>query len=662
MRVAKRITILMILVLLTIGRGQSGEESVKSISNTRTANCLVKITCDPAVLPPDALTMSYLFHSSAVAGKAAREVLDVPADEIQDHVQIQLEAVPLSDSATLQPSSKMQMTPSGSDIEEYGYEMMMEMDQMGSAAPTTARRPGETTPQYEARRRAEAAARARALAATRSRTDTTIPRRASPQSSISAVDRTMLLRLQVDLDESIKPAAKEFMSALVENLRDALLKSHAAYVDELHSRLQLAEHGRDKIEARLVETTSQIGQVKVTPPIRLDPAEAAVREQLETIVDLSNLSQAMPFEEVITQLKNAVDPPLQIQPNWKDLRGFGDIQPTTPALMDPLTGIRLRKALELLLAGLSSDLAELGYVVDEGVIVISTTEALPKKMVTHVYEIPALAYSPTSARGLEQTIQESIEPDSWFDLSTTGEGTINVAMGNKLAIYQTLDIHQKIHEFLQSVTTDMRASTPSQIPPEMLISERRDLLREKRSIDMEVARLQARQLAIEMQIVQMSHDLVTKVQPPDPVISQLEQLIEMHTEQLALMEKQAEAGRLAGNELGDVKEKLTRARIDLAKRRQEVSLPAGGARAEKYNDELADLTIELAEKTAALQILDKQLSQTEQQLTVATMIDPQASRIRAATRAFEIADQRVNELNAHLANLRPPTVSIIGGD
>ena len=82
---------------------------------------------------------------------------------------------------------------------------------------------------------------------------------------------------------------------------------------------------------------------------------------------------------------------------------------------------------------------------------------------------------------------------------------------------------------------------------------------------------------------------------------------------------------------------------------------------EKYNNDLADITIELAEKAAALRVLNEQLGQTEHQLTAATMVDPQASRIRMATRAFEMADERVNELNTRIVNLTPPTVSVLGG-
>jgi len=678
MQTAKRTTIMVILALLTVGPGQSAEESARKISNTLTANCLVKITCDQAILPPDSLAVSYLVRSSAVAEKAAREVLGIAPEESQDSVEIQMEAISSSESAAMSmmsPESQVLRSGLRPRADEYMMEeYMMEEDMMReemsptmstasrSARATTVRRPGESTAQYEARQRAQAAARARAEAAARSRRQIATSRSTLTQSSSSAADGTMLFRLQVNLEQGLKPMAREFMSALVDNLRDALLKSRDAYVDELHSQLSLAEHNRDKIEAQLAEATSHIEAVRVTPPLDLTTADVAVREQLEQIVDLSDLKQEMAFNDVIAELKNSVDPPLQIQPNWKDLLDTAEIEPTTPAMMDPLSSIKLRKALELLLAGVSSESAKVGYVVDDGVIVIATEDALPRKMLTCVYEIPALARSQGGATGLVRTIQQSVEPNSWFDLSDTGKGTISISIGNKLAIYQTYDVHEKIFQFLKSMTVNIPVSTTVQNPPEMLLSEKHDLLREKQGIEMDVARLRARQTAIEMQIVQMSNDLVTKAQPPDPVVSQLEQLVEMHTEQLKLMEKQAEVGRLTSNELADVKEKLTRAKIDLAKRRQETSVAAGSARAEKYNDELADLTIELAEKTAALQVLDKQLGQTEQQLTAATMVDPQLSRVRAATRMFEIADQRINELNALIANLQPPVVSMLGAE
>jgi len=136
-------------------------------------------------------------------------------------------------------------------------------------------------------------------------------------------------------------------------------------------------------------------------PIGLDPIDVSVYERLEQAVDLSSLTPAMSFADVITALKNSVEPPLQIQPNWKDLLENAELEPTTRAGMDPLTGVKLRKALEVLLAGVSSETAEIDYVVDEGVILIATVDTLPKKLETRVYDITDLVGEPAQYGGMQ---------------------------------------------------------------------------------------------------------------------------------------------------------------------------------------------------------------------------------------------------------------------
>jgi prefoldin subunit 5 len=116
--------------------------------------------------------------------------------------------------------------------------------------------------------------------------------------------------------------------------------------------------------------------------------DSFVYKQIDRIVDLSDLKPEMSFGEVIERLENSVQPPIQIQPNWKDLLENAEVERSTPVGMDPLTGVTLRKALEILLAGISSvDFAELNYVVDEGVILIGTMDMLRPKMETRVYNI-----------------------------------------------------------------------------------------------------------------------------------------------------------------------------------------------------------------------------------------------------------------------------------
>ncbi len=275
-------------------------------------------------------------------------------------------------------------------------------------------------------------------------------------------------------------------------------------------------------------------------PIGLDPEDANVYERLDMLVDLSGITESTSFYQILDILSNTATPPLQIQPNWRDLMDNANIDRTTPAEMEPLTGVKIRKALELLLAGLSTIDYEIGYVVDEGVINIATLDTLPSKMVSRVYDISDLVGEPASYGGLQglymgqsiassmggmgggyggtgggmggmgggmsggmggmgggmmggmgggmmggmgggygggmmggqmggiiaqdlvTLVQETIEPDSWFDLSDEGEGTIMPypqTQPKKLAVMQTHEVHEEIQKLL----TAMRKALGNQI-------------------------------------------------------------------------------------------------------------------------------------------------------------------------------------------------------
>jgi hypothetical protein len=302
--------------------------------------------------------------------------------------------------------------------------------------------------------------------------------------------------------------------------------------------------------------------------------------------------------------------------------------------------------------------------VDEGVILIATTEALPSKMVPCVYEIPALAYSPGSAKELIDTIQNTIDTESWFELSDAGKGTITPyprLRPKKLAILQTYENHQKIQEFLQTITIDIPAGIPLDIPVEMLLSEKSNLLREKQNLEMEIARLQGRRPAIDEQIMRIKKEIDQKIQD-DQVSEELRKILALQVQYLEEIKKLTDVGRASNNEVADAEEKLARARIELARRREQIGASAGTDQLAKFSNELAMQAIDMAEKKAMLEIVSNQLDRTEQQLTAGDISDPQISRIRMAMQALEVAERRVNELNARLVNLQLPTVSVLGGE
>ncbi|MEA3227347.1 MAG: hypothetical protein U9Q07_15460, partial [Planctomycetota bacterium] len=325
METTKRIVILLILGLLAVGPGQSAEKPAKKISNTRTASCLVKITCDPAILPLNLETIDYLLRSSGVGGKAARETLEFPTDEVHDLFTIEYLQLSASEGDARSSKGMSKAEDNESEMDEYEYAMMMEME-MGMGGEEYYL-PGAVRPKYSS------AGRRSRYGATRTRRTAPTPARA-PSTTSSVNGQTYLCSLNIDLPDEVKPAAKEFMNALVDNSRQTLIAAYNTYGKNLGDLLQFAEHQRSQAQTQLAKAMEQVEAIKVTPRIGLNPTDAAVHEQLEQIVDLSKLNAGMCFEEVVTELEHSIDPPLQIQPNWKDLLEMAEIEPTTPAMVD----------------------------------------------------------------------------------------------------------------------------------------------------------------------------------------------------------------------------------------------------------------------------------------------------------------------------------------
>jgi len=648
MKSTKRIVVLLILAVFVTSPVLSAQ-----ISKIRTANCLVKVTCDPAIIPLNLETIDYLLHSSGVGGKARREVLDISPDQDYDLFTIEYVQPLASDDfgGIGVPPMGSRAGPSfkaGEITDEYEYAMMMEAEMEKRLSMPT--RP--------------------TMSSRGSRSSRSTRRTASTGRTVTATldspadEQAYLFSLNIHLPEDVKPLAKEYMNALVDNLRQALMNAYEEYEEKLENMLQFAESRRDRAQSRLAKAMEQTKATRPGPVIEPDPADVAVYERLEEIIDLSNLTPSTSFADAIEQLKTAVDPPLQIQPNWKDLLENGEVEQTTPAGMDPLPNIRLRKALEILLDGVSGDFAELKYIVDEGVVLIATADSLPSKMVPLVYNIPALTYSAGGAKDLIDTIQNTIDPESWFEMSDMGEATITPypsQQPRKLAIVQTYENHQKIEKFLRSIKIDIPASVPLEVPEEVLLNEKSNLQTEKRNLEMELARLQSRMPAIEEQIARIKNEIDEKVRG-DQVSEELRGILDMQFKYLKGVQKLVDVGTVSSTELADAEEKLARAKIDLAMRREQIGSSAGADQLAKFSNELATLAIDMAEKKAMLEIVNNQLNQIEQQLTASTILDPKVSQIRQAVRALEIADRRINELNTLALNVQPPTVSELGAE
>jgi hypothetical protein len=576
-------------LLLLIGTGALGQEA--SPSNTRTASCIVKITVDSAIMPLTLETVESLIMGSAVAGKASRNVLGVDMGSSDVGVSVFVERLAQDLRTDEEFQARMPVTSRSDYGAAYG--------QVGST-PTATAPPEITQPAQPIIPEPQPGQSIRtsrsATLATGDRSASRIARSISGSvtgdrygdypvygSTIARTARgwgasasqEITLDLNVRLSDNVKPAAEEFLAAIVENLRATLLHgAYASYRNELANLVHLAQNEHAIAAQELAELLG-------TPSV----VQRGGFEQLDETVDLSTLTTDMPFNDAIGVLRNSAEPPLKIVVMWRDLLENADIEPSTPIDMDGLPSVRLGTALELLLQAVSGTGSDVVCEIKADVIVVKT--AAPQKE-------KAITAGPVAEADLQDLAQQ-----------------------------------------------------------------RRDLTRDIQNIEMELASMQARRNAIEKQIARTHTELRHK-QEGDEITEELAKIVQTNEGLLGQLELQVRAGQMPESGLAKAKEAVMKAKIELARRQEDLAWKAAGGQLNQYTQELSEMAVNTAETQARLVWLHKQLEETQVQLDQASRFDPKAAQIRVAQGALAVAEDRVMELNRRLADLEPPVVTLIG--
>ncbi len=604
MRTAKCVVTLLTVALVgaaavTATSGQ--DNAAQEPSNTRMADCLVRITVDPAIVPLDDTTIRNLIYSSSMRRKVM-EVMNLERLDPLHFVTVEWLSGETSEAAAAQ---------------EQDAEMLREMEQiygrdytqmMGMSSGTSQNKSGGET---SGRSRGMGGGMGGTMPTTGTETGGMsggvagggimggmgggmggmgMPvgmggfggmRGATTGSASSpAVEHSAVIKLTVELPDSVKPLAQELLDSIVVNLRNKLLDTHARYVDRLEVLLASARSQREQAE----QNVQSAGTAS-------SPGATMVREQLDRTVDMSVLTPQTPIAEAIEVLRNAVSPPLQIVAMWKDLLEGANVEPSTPIDIDGMPSVRLGTALDLLVKGISDPLPgapAVVYRIRDNVVVIGTSATL--------------GMANTSAMG---------------------------------AMTQT----------------DVRA----------LAAQKDELTRAIRSLELNQVSMEARRKAMYMQIEEARQQADRRL-AQDTVTQELEKLVQISTSHLELLQLRVTAGQMPQAELASAQESVARARIELARRREELAKLTGGGRIEQYESDLSKMAIDEAESRARLDVLRRQLADVQGQLTQASTFDPEAARIRVAQETLNLANRRVGELETRLATLQPPTVTIIGAN
>ena len=202
------------------------------------------------------------------------------------------------------------------------------------------------------------------------------------------------------------------------------------------------------------------------------PEEEALNKQLNSRVDLSAFTEDMTFAEAIDILRNSVDPQLSIIVIWSDLSENAFIERDQAIQISGmgLSSVRLRTGLDRLLQAVGGGFTELGYSIGDGIVTVATEEYLPTNYVKNISDVGELLSAPAMGQSmmgggspymmsmfrgyqLSYIIQETIEPDSWFDAG--GEGKVNIFNTNQLIVWQTPEVHEQIDLFLKEMTAQL---------------------------------------------------------------------------------------------------------------------------------------------------------------------------------------------------------------
>jgi hypothetical protein len=125
--------------------------------------------------------------------------------------------------------------------------------------------------------------------------------------------------------------------------------------------------------------------------------KARARRINPAAVSPSSFTPETTLNDAINILRNTTIPPLNIVVLWRNLETV-NIDRETPIGYKGITGVPLRTHLKLLLMSLSGGSTEkLGYVVKDGVIIISTESTLPNRFRTQIYDVTDLVGTPAGA-------------------------------------------------------------------------------------------------------------------------------------------------------------------------------------------------------------------------------------------------------------------------
>jgi hypothetical protein len=180
------------------------------------------------------------------------------------------------------------------------------------------------------------------------------------------------------------------------------------------------------------------------------------------------------------------------------------------------------------------------------------------------------------------------------------------------------------------------------------------------ALQLEQASKEAYRQAIRERIKKVRDETVASLQA-DAISPELEKIVERREVELKNVQGMVDSGRATPVELNAQEDKLAQARIDLARRREELAKTGSASSLGQLTNELATLTMEAVQTEARERQLERQLTEMQKLLAQAPEYERMMLRLDVAKKNMQDAMTLHNKARQRARMFNAPSVSVIGG-
>jgi chromosome segregation ATPase len=203
------------------------------------------------------------------------------------------------------------------------------------------------------------------------------------------------------------------------------------------------------------------------------------------------------------------------------------------------------------------------------------------------------------------------------------------------------------------------ASGRVDVSPQNLMNAVQQLDEQHMQLEIEQAAKNARRNALAKALAESKKEIEQRVQD-DPVVAEMEKIVEIRNEALKRKRQMAEQGMVSKEELADAEAQIAEARAQLLERRQEAAERAGADVMHSWNRELLALSVDENELLARLEQVKQRLDKLRSLVDSVNQLEDLQQRIQHAQDRLREAQARMEEMADRLRELADlPDTSVI---